>query len=94
MLRQCSCRRGQTRQTHEGREQVRRFYEKQFAVFPDARCNIKVIAGDETTGMAETDFQGTHAKTGKVVAACGPEVVECAGDKIRELRDYHRLTPM
>src|SRR2546426_4981516 len=41
-------------------------------------------------GMAETEFHGTHAKTGRVVTACGPEVVRFDGDKIRELRDYYR----
>ncbi len=79
---------------YEGREQVRRFYERQFAVYPDARCDIKTIAGHGTFGMAETEFHGTHAKTGKVVTAYGPEVVEFVGNKIRELRDYHRLTPV
>jgi len=78
---------------HEGREQIRRFYEAQFALFPGARCDIKAVAGHASTGMAETEFHGTHAKTGKVVTACGPEVVEFAGDKIKTLRDYHRLTP-
>jgi steroid delta-isomerase-like uncharacterized protein len=77
---------------HEGRAQVRRFYEAQFAMFPDGRCHIKVVTGREATGTAETDFYGTHAKTGALVTACGPEVVEFAGDKIKELRDYHRLT--
>jgi hypothetical protein len=43
--------------------------------------------------MAETQFRGTHAKTGETVTASGPEVVEFAQDKIKELRDYHRLTP-
>jgi ketosteroid isomerase-like protein len=77
---------------HEGRDQVRRFYELQFAFFPDGRCDIKAISGHGATGMAETAFHGTHAKTGRVISACGPEVVEFAGDKIKELLDYHRLT--
>ena len=25
---------------HEGRDEIRRFYELQFAMFPDARCDI------------------------------------------------------
>lgn len=78
---------------HEGRDRVRRFYEAQFALFPDARCDIKVITGHGATGMGDTEFHGTHAKTGKVVTACGPEVVQFVGDRIKELRDYHRLTP-
>jgi len=64
----------------------------QFAMFPDARCDIKVVTGRAATGMAETDFHGTHAKTGRVVTASGAEVAEFAGDKIKELRDYHRVT--
>ncbi len=77
---------------HDGRAQVRRFFEEQFAMFPDARCDIKVVTGRAATGMAETDFHWTHAKTGKVVTASGAEVAEFAGDKIKELRDYHRVT--
>ena len=77
---------------HEGLEQVRKFYEVQFALFPDGRCDINAVIGHGTTGMAETAFRGTHAKSGRIVSACGPEVVEFAGDKIKELRDYHRLT--
>jgi len=76
---------------HEGWDQVRKFYELQFAVFPDGRCDINAISG-AATGMAETAFHGTHAKSGRVVTAYGPEVVEFVGDKIKELRDYHRLT--
>jgi SnoaL-like domain len=77
---------------HEGRAQVRRFYEAQFVMFPDGRCDIKSVTGREATGTVETEFSGTHANTGNVVTACGPEMVEFAGDKIKELRDYHRLT--
>ena len=77
---------------HEGPEQVRKFYAVQFALFPDGRCDINAVIGHGVTGMAETAFHGTHAKSGRVVTACGPEVVEFVGDKIKELRDYHRLT--
>ena len=42
--------------------------------------------------MAETRFIGTVSRTGKTIEALGPEVVTFAGDKIKELRDYHRLT--
>ena len=58
---------------------------------PDATS--KAVVAQEAIGMAETEFHGTHVKTGNVVRACGPEVVELADGKIRELRDYHRLTP-
>ena len=47
---------------------------------------------EAVTGMAETAFHGTHAKSGRIVSACGPEVVEFVENKIKELRDYHRLT--
>jgi len=77
---------------HEGRDQVRKFYELQFALFPDGRCDINAVSGHPAAGMAETVFHGTHAKSGRVVTACGPEVVEFVGNKIKELRDYHRLT--
>jgi steroid delta-isomerase-like uncharacterized protein len=78
---------------HEGRAQVRRFYEAQFAMFPDGRCDIKTVTGRDGAGTAETDFYGTHAKTGKVIKAYGAEMAEFAGGKIKELRDQHELTP-
>src|SRR5262245_25162744 len=77
---------------YEGRDQVRKFYEFQFGLFPDGRCDINAISGHAAAGMAETVFHDTHAKSGRVVSACGPEVVEFVGTKIKELRDYHRLT--
>jgi hypothetical protein len=77
---------------HEGGTAVRRFYEKQFAAFPDARCDITRVIGGDGTGMAETHFTETHARTGTVIEAIGPEVVQVIEDKIAELRDYHRLT--
>ena len=77
---------------HEEADDVRRYYALQFAMFPDARCDIRALTGRDATGMAETDFSGTHVKTGRVVTACGAEVVEFTGGKIKGLRDYHRLT--
>src|SRR5919204_2981242 len=73
---------------HEGREEVRQFYMAQFAMFPDGRCDIRLVTGREAAGMAETDFHGTHGKTGKAVTASGAEIVEFAGGKIKALRDY------
>ncbi len=77
----------------EGTAQIRRFYASQFTLFPDGRCDITAVTAQGHAGMAETAFHGTHAKTGKVVTAHGPEVVDFAGDKITELRDDHRLPP-
>ena len=77
---------------HEGRDAIRGFYEWQFRVIPDGRCELSHIVAQPGSGMAETRFSGTVARTGKTIEALGPEVVTFAGDKIKELRDYHRLT--
>ena len=76
----------------EGREAIRGFYAWQFRVIPDGRCELRHIVVQSGSGMAETRFIGTVARTGKTIEALGPEVVTFAGDKIKELRDYHRLT--
>jgi len=47
---------------------------------------------DAATGMAETEFHQAYATIGRVVTTSVPEVAEFVGDKIKELRDYHRLT--
>ena len=76
----------------EGRDAIRRFYEWQFRVIPDGRCEMRHIVSQPGSGMAETRFIGTVSQTGKTVEALGPEVATFAGNKIKELRDYHRLT--
>jgi uncharacterized protein (TIGR02246 family) len=76
----------------EGRDDIRGFYEWQFRVIPDGRCELRHIVAQPGSGMAETRFIGTVARTGKTIEALGPEVMTFAGDKIKELRDYHRLT--
>lgn len=76
----------------EGRDEIRGFYEWQFHVIPDGRCELRHVVAQSGSGMAETRFTGTVSRTGKTIEALGPEVVTFAGDKIKELRDYHRLT--
>ncbi|MGH7963091.1 MAG: nuclear transport factor 2 family protein [Candidatus Binatia bacterium] len=74
----------------EGREEVRRHYETGFALFPDGRCDLRMLTGHDGRGMAESLFHGTRRREGKVIEALGAEVVEIVGGKIKELRDYHR----
>jgi ketosteroid isomerase-like protein len=76
----------------EGRDAIRGFYEWQFRVIPDGRCELRHVVSQPGSGMAETRFIGTVSQTGKTVEALGPEVATFAGNKIKELRDYHRLT--
>jgi hypothetical protein len=76
----------------EGRDVIRGFYEWQFRVIPDGRCELRDIVSQPGSGMAETRFIGTLAQTGKTVEALGPEVATIAGNKIKDLRDYHRVT--
>jgi len=53
---------------------------------------MRHIVSQPGSGMAETRFIGTVSQTGKAVEALGPEIATFAGNKIKELRDYHRLT--
>jgi steroid delta-isomerase-like uncharacterized protein len=75
------------------REAVRRYYETSFALFPDARCDLRLLTGHDGRGVAESLFHGTRPREGKVVEAVGAEVVEIVDGKIKELRDYHRPVP-
>ncbi len=75
-----------------GRAEVRRSYETEFAVFPDAHCDLRVCTGNSGHGVAESLFHGTGAKKRKV-EAIGAEVMEIVDGKIKELRDYHHSVP-
>jgi len=75
----------------EGRDDVRRHYEKSFALLPDGRCDLRSMAAHDGRGMAESLFHGTWARDNRVLKALGVEVVEFADGKIKEIRDYHRL---
>jgi taurine dehydrogenase small subunit len=77
---------------HDGREAVRRFYEHEFARFPDGRCEMRMVTGQAGCGMAEWLFVGTHGRSGQSVTAIGAEVFEFADGKVKALREYHRLT--
>jgi ketosteroid isomerase-like protein len=77
----------------EGRDEVRRHYEAGFAQMPDCRCDMRTLTGNSGHGLAESFFHGTRQQNGKVIEALGAEVVEIAGGKIKEIRDYHRPLP-
>ena len=49
-----------------------------------------LLAGANDQGVAESLFHGTSAR-GRMIKALGAEVIEFAGGKIKEIRDYHRL---
>ncbi len=76
----------------EGLAEVRRSYETEFAMFPDAHCELRVCAGNSGRGVAESFFSGTRTGQGKI-EAIGAEVVEIVDDKIKEIRDYHQSIP-
>lgn len=81
-----------TGRRHEGRDEVRRQYETEFALFPDGRCDLRMCSGNSGRGVAESLFHGTRPRFGKVVEAIGAEVMEIADGKIKEIRDYHQPT--
>jgi hypothetical protein len=75
-----------------GLAEVRRSYETEFALFPDAHCQLRVCTGNSGRGVAESFFSGTRAGHGRV-EAIGAEVVEIEDGKIKEIRDYHQAVP-
>jgi taurine dehydrogenase small subunit len=75
-----------------GRAEVRRSYETEFALFPDAYCELRVCTGNSGRGVAESYFTGTRAERTKI-EAIGAEVMEIVDGKIKEIRDYHQPVP-
>ncbi len=74
----------------EGREQVRRQYEAEFAAIPDGRCDLLMCAGNSGRGVAESKFHGIRASDGQPIEAIGAELMEIVDGRIKEIRDYHR----
>src|ERR1700676_4536045 len=74
-----------------GIAEVRRSYETEFALFPDAHCELRVCTGNSGSGVAESYFTGTRHE--RRVEAIGAEVMEILDGKINEIRDYHQAAP-
>lgn len=74
----------------EGHAAVRGRYLKEFELFPDGRCDLRSCTGNSGRGMAESRFHGTLQSESRRVEAVGAEVMEIAGGRIKEIRDYHR----
>jgi ketosteroid isomerase-like protein len=75
-----------------GIAEVRRSYEKEFALFPDAHCDLRVCTGNSGRGVAESYFTGTRSRETRI-EAIGAEVMEIVDGKIKEIRDYHHAMP-
>ncbi|MGH7985873.1 MAG: nuclear transport factor 2 family protein [Candidatus Binataceae bacterium] len=75
-----------------GIAEVRRSYETEFALFPDAHCDLRVCTGNSGRGVAESYFTGTRSEQRRV-EAIGAEVMEMVDGKIKEIRDYHQPVP-
>jgi len=75
-----------------GTAEVRRSYETEFALFPDAHCELRVCTGNSGRGVAESFFSGTRSGHGRI-EAIGAEVMEILDGKIKEIRDYHQPAP-
>jgi hypothetical protein len=75
-----------------GIAEVRRSYETEFALFPDAHCELRVCTGNSGRGVAESYFTGTRSERTKI-EAIGAEVMEIVDGKIKEIRDYHQPVP-
>jgi ketosteroid isomerase-like protein len=75
-----------------GLAEVRRSYETEFALFPDAHCELRLFTGNNGRGVAESFFSGTRSRRGRI-QAIGAEVMEIADGKIKEIRDYHQPVP-
>lgn len=74
-----------------GIAEVRRSYESEFAMFPDAHCELRLCAGNSGRGVAESYFTGTRSE--RRIEAIGAEVMEIVDGKIKEIRDYHQPVP-
>jgi ketosteroid isomerase-like protein len=75
-----------------GLAEVRRSYETEFALFPDAHCELRLSTGNNGRGVAESFFTGTRSRRGRI-EAIGAEVMEIVDGKIKEIRDYHQPVP-
>jgi ketosteroid isomerase-like protein len=75
-----------------GKAEVRRAYETEFGLFPDAHCELRVCTGNNGHGVAESFFSGTRSRKGRI-EAIGAEVMEIVDGKIKEIRDYHHQLP-
>jgi hypothetical protein len=75
-----------------GIAEVRRSYDTEFAMFPDAHCELRVCTGNSGRGVAESFFSGTRSGYGRI-EAIGAEVMEIVDGKIKEIRDYHQHLP-
>ena len=84
---------GPDERRYQGRDEVRRQYETEFALMPDCRCDLRLFTGNSGRAVAESYFFGTRPRSGKVVEAIGAEVIEMVDGKIKEIRDYHRPLP-
>jgi ketosteroid isomerase-like protein len=74
----------------EGLEAARQRYEADFALMPDAHCELRLVSGHDGRGVAESVFRGTIRDAGPV-RAVGAEVMEFQDAKIKAIRDYHQL---
>jgi hypothetical protein len=74
-----------------GIAEVRRSYETEFALFPDANCELRVCTGNSGCGVAESYFTGTRHE--RRIEEIGAEILEIVDGKIKEIRDYHQAVP-
>jgi hypothetical protein len=73
-----------------GRADVRLSHETEFALFPDAHCELRMCTGNSGRGVAESFFSGTRAGR-EEIEAIGAEVMEMVNGKSKEIRDYNQL---
>lgn len=71
-----------------GIAEVRRSYETEFALYPDAHCELRLCTGNSGAGVAESYFTGT--RDDRRIEAIGAEVIEIVDGTIKEIRDYHQ----
>ena len=76
---------------HEGVDAVRQLYRFQFSLAADGRCDLRSLVGHDGRGMAESLFHGTLDRDGDGIKALGAEVFEFADERIKEIRDHHRV---
>ena len=67
----------------EGRDAIHGFYEWQFRVIPDGRCELRHIVSQPGSGMAETRFISTVSQTGRRLKLSDPKSRHSLGTRSR-----------
>jgi hypothetical protein len=75
---------------YEGLDAVRSLYAEQLAITPNCRCDLRSVTTADGKGDAESLFQGTRARDGRLIRAVGLERFTFLDGRIKEMHVHHR----